>query len=62
MTEYDIRNISNIKVNKDCYKSLKKLSIDKEVSLQQVVREVLEQYTTKKIKQNKDKDDDNNTI
>ena len=62
MSNNDMKNISNIQVNKDCYKSLKKLSIDKETTLQKVVQEVLEQYTTKKIKQNKDKDDDNNTI
>lgn len=51
MSENDIRNISNIKVNKECYKSLKKISIDRETTLQKVVQEVLERYTNKKVKQ-----------
>lgn len=48
MINIELRNISNIKVNKDCYKVLKKLSIDKEVSLQEVVAEILERSTSKK--------------
>lgn len=47
----DKKNISNIVINKDCYKTLKKLSVDKEVTLQKVVQEILERYTNKKTKQ-----------
>jgi len=47
----DKKNISDIVINKDCYKTLKKLSVDKEVTLQKVVQEILERYTNKKTKQ-----------
>jgi len=44
----DDRNISNIKVNEDCYKVLKIIGIEKDLSLQQVVKDVLEKYASKR--------------
>jgi hypothetical protein len=48
MSDNNIRNISNVKVSNECFKSLKKLSIDKETSLQKVVQEILERTMSKK--------------
>lgn len=44
------RNISNIKVNSYCYKFLKKVSIDRDVTIQKVVQEILEKISSKKYK------------
>lgn len=43
----DTKNI-NIEVSKDCWKVIKKISIDKEITLQEVVRDILEKVTNKK--------------
>jgi hypothetical protein len=43
-----LRNISNIKVTNECFKSLKKLSIDEETTLQLVVQDILEKAMSKK--------------
>jgi 3-methyladenine DNA glycosylase AlkC len=51
MLDIELRNLSNIKVNKECYKILKKMSIDKEITIQKVVAELLEKITSKKAKQ-----------
>jgi len=48
MSNNDIRNISNVKVSNDCFKSLKKLAIDKETSLQKVVQDILERTMSKR--------------
>lgn len=50
MSDINIRNISNIKVSVDCFKSLKKLAIDKDVTIQKVAQEILERAMSKKIK------------
>jgi hypothetical protein len=47
MKDDDMKNVSNIKISKECFKVLKKLSIDKEISVQQVVSEILEKVTKK---------------
>lgn len=47
----DIKNISNIKVHKDVYKFLKKLSVDDEVTIQKVIQDILERVAKKKGKQ-----------
>ncbi len=44
----DSKNISNIKVSKNCYKQIKLLSIQREVSMQDVVNDILEKVTSKK--------------
>ena len=41
----------NIEVSLECWKTLKKISIDKETSLQHVVSEMLEKIINKKVKQ-----------
>lgn len=43
----DTKNI-NIEISIECWKKLKKLSIDKDVSLQEIVRDVLEKTMNKK--------------
>lgn len=43
----DTKNI-NIEVSKECWKVIKKISIDKEITLQEVVRDILEKVTSKK--------------
>ena len=48
MKSEDKKNISNVKVSKDCFKELKKLSIDKDTTLQEVVSSILERFTVKK--------------
>jgi hypothetical protein len=40
----------NIEVGHECWKKLKIISIDKEITLQEVVRSILERATDKKIK------------
>lgn len=50
MSDINIRNISNVKVSVDCFKSLKKLAIDKDLTIQKVVQEILERTMSKKIK------------
>lgn len=40
--ENDGRNISNIKVSKECYIEIKVVSVRKQISLQEVVQEYLE--------------------
>jgi hypothetical protein len=45
----DTKNI-NIEVSKECWKVIKKISIDKEITLQEVVRDILERSMQKKIK------------
>lgn len=42
------KNISNVRVSNNIYKQLKIASIDKEVSLQEVVQEILEKAFSKK--------------
>ena len=49
MSDIDIRNLSNIKINKECFKTLKKLAIDKEITVQKVAQEILERILSKKI-------------
>lgn len=41
----------NIEVHKECWKVLKKISIDRDITLQEVVREILEKVTNKKEKE-----------
>lgn len=48
MNNIVLRNISNIKVTNECFKSLKKLSIDEETTLQRVVQDILERAMSKK--------------
>lgn len=43
-----LKNISNIKLSKESYKKIKIMSIDKELSLQQVVQDILEKVLSKK--------------
>jgi predicted DNA-binding ribbon-helix-helix protein len=43
----DGKNI-NIEINKECWKVLKKISIDKEITLQEVIKQILERFTNKK--------------
>lgn len=50
----NIKQVSNIKLSKDCYKYFKKLSIDKETSLQHVISELLEKHASN-LKDNKQK-------
>lgn len=50
MSDINIRNISNVKVSVDCFKSLKKLAIDKDLTIQKVVQEILERTMSKKVK------------
>lgn len=38
----------NIEINYECWKKLKILSIDKDMTLQEVVRDILEKVTNKK--------------
>lgn len=45
------RNISNLKVSDTCYKYLKKVSVDKDTSIQKVVQDILEKISAKKYKQ-----------
>lgn len=45
------RNVSNLQLSKECYKKLKMISIDKEISLQEVAAEYLEKAMSKKGKQ-----------
>lgn len=40
----------NIEINHDCWKRLKIISIDRDITLQEVVRDILERATNKKIK------------
>jgi len=51
--DVDIKNLSNIKINKDCYKFLKKLSVDKETTIQKVVQEILEDLSRKETSKSK---------
>ena len=48
MSNAFLRNISNIKVSNECFKSLKKLSIDEETTLQLVVQDILERAMSKR--------------
>lgn len=41
--------ISNIRINKDCFKELKKISIDKEITVQEVASIFLEKAMSKRI-------------
>jgi hypothetical protein len=45
--EKDLKNIS-LRVTNDCWKKLKILSIQKEISLQEYVKDILEKSITKK--------------
>lgn len=45
----DTKNI-NIEINKECWKHIKKISIDKETTLQEVVKDILEKSINKKNK------------
>jgi hypothetical protein len=47
MKEKDLKNIS-VSVSNDCWKKLKILSIQKEISLLEQVREILERSVSKK--------------
>ena len=49
MTKKDesLKNVSNISISKECYKKLKMLSIDMEMTLQEVCAEVLEESMLK---------------
>lgn len=49
MSDIDMKNISNIKVSKECFKTLKKLAIDKEITLQKVVQDIIERAVSKKV-------------
>jgi len=50
MSKEDLKHISNISVSKNCYKTLKMESIDREISLQDVVKSILEKATSRKAK------------
>ena len=41
--------ISNISITKECFKELKKMSIDKEVTVKEVVSELLENMISKRM-------------
>ena len=41
----------NIEISHDCWKKIKIISIDKDMTLQEVVRDILERYVSKKGKQ-----------
>ena len=41
----------NIMVSIECWKELKKISIDKDVTLQKVVQDILEKAMSRKVKQ-----------
>ena len=55
MAKGNTKNI-NIEVSHECWKKLKMLSIDKESTLQDVVREILEKSASKKVLQIEDSD------
>jgi macrodomain Ter protein organizer (MatP/YcbG family) len=40
----------NIEINHECWKKLKIISIDRDITLQEVVRDILERATNKKVK------------
>lgn len=44
----NIRNISNIVVSKECHKKLRMMSIDREVTVQEVCADILERAMSKK--------------
>ena len=46
-----IRNISNIKLSNECYIELKVISVRKQITLQEVVEDILEKSLSKKMKQ-----------
>lgn len=50
--EENYKNVSNIKVSKECFKRLKILSIDKDIPLNKLVADILEQSVSKKGKLN----------
>ena len=43
-----IRNISNVTVSKECHKKLKIVSLDREITIQDVCAEILEKQMSKK--------------
>ena len=42
-----IRTISNLIISNECYKKLKIMSVDKEVTLQEIIADILEKITCK---------------
>jgi predicted HicB family RNase H-like nuclease len=50
MSREDMKKVT-AEISKDCWKALKVLAVQKEVSLAEVVKEVLEKSMSKKLKQ-----------
>jgi len=43
----DLRTVSNIIITNECYKKMKMMSVDKEISIQDVISEILERVVSK---------------